>query len=244
MSFELKGFDIGLSNEVKVESVDKETKPVFSDDVKVDVFNVCDSSISVSELGCLHEAERDAFCDDRLTNRDLRTHDANNVEVVDFDMDMLSAVDEARSPQDVAKIVTNVRLMEHMRSNDVKVRFMAHLEANYGIVSYALRGSGMTRIEFNKLMKSNNNFRLNVESMKEIKTDLAQFTLCEGMDRGSIAAAHIELKANGKDRGYGKGDDHIVKKLLKKINELEGGKTGVTDLDMEKDYKNILKSGG
>ena len=188
--FELKGFD-RVENESNESGIGVDS----SCEVGVDASNSLKDSydgkslLDLSDLGYLYTSESDFML--RGSNLSVRCHDIKDVDVVDFDSEMMDAIDSAMKPSDVAKIVSHRRLFEEMKSNDIKVRFLAHLEANYGIVSYALRGSGLTRKQFNKLMKMDESFRLEVDSMKDLRLDLAELTLCECMERGNVKVMRV-----------------------------------------------------
>jgi len=180
-------------------------------------------------------------------NGDLLTYEDCEVEVVDVDLEAIQNIEDFDgSAMEVGLQIIKRRLFTDMTSNDVKVRFIAHLEANYGLIPYALRASGMKKGTYNRLMKDDQEFSMNVKSMTggDMKLDLAEHTLCRNMERGSVQASKIELENNGGERGYGKNEDPLIRKLTKRLKLIEGAdETDKTALDMETDYKRIIKEG-
>ncbi len=166
---------------------------------------------------------------------------------MDADLEMIGNIEDFDgSPMEIGLQIIKKRLLEEMKSNDVKVRFIAHLEANYGLIPYALRASGMKKGTYNRLMKDDPEFAANTKSMTQgdMKLDLAEHTLLRNMERNSVQASKIVLENTGGDRGYGKNDNLLVRKLMNRIKTFEGeDETEKTALDMETDYKRIIKEG-
>lgn len=211
----------------------------------VDPLSRAASTIEISEIGKLHNDHRAAFQTSK--NGDLLTYEDCDVEIVDADLEAIQNIEEFDgSTMEIGLQIIKRRLLEEMKSNDVKVRFIAHLEANYGLLPYALRASGMKRGTYNRLMKDDQEFAMNVRSMTsgDMKLDLAEHTLLRNMERGSVQGAKVVLENTGGERGYGKNNDPLVRKLMNRLKLLEGeDNTEKTALDMENDYKQIIKQG-
>jgi hypothetical protein len=219
----------------------KEEKPIDS----VDPLLLAASTIEISEIGKLNNDHRTAF--NKSKNGDLLTYEDCDIEITDADLEAIGNIEEFDgSPMEIGLQIIKKNLLLDMKSNDIKVRFLAHLEANYGLISYALRGSGMKKGTYNRLMKDDNEFALNVRSMTsgDMKLDLAEHTLLRNMERGSVQASKIELENNGGERGYGKNNDPLIRKLMNRLKLIEGeDETDKTALDMETYYKRIIKEG-
>ena len=219
----------------------KEDKPLNS----VDPLLLAASTIEISEIGKLNNDHRSAFQNSK--NGDLLTYEDCDIEIVDADLEAIQSIEDFdESTMEIGLQIIKRRLLEEMKSNDVKVRFIAHLEANYGLIPYALRASGMKRGTYNRLMKDDPEFAINARSMTsgDMKLDLAEHTLLRNMERGSVQASKIELENNGGERGYGKNNDPLIRKLMNRLKLIEGeDETEKTALDMETDYKRIIKEG-
>jgi hypothetical protein len=206
------------------------------------VGNEAVSTISLSTLGSLHEVEKKDFQRSINESAHMIEVEDEDVEIVDFDMMSIESVDNASSPREVAYNMKNKRLLLDMRSNDPKIRFLAHYEANYGILTVALSASGVTRKNYEKYRERDAEFKEAVNNMTEVKLDVAELSMFAAMERGNANMADKYLSKMGQSRGYGN-PNMVIKKLLGHIAMLEGSNVGeMTAAEAEKNWKEMLKT--
>lgn len=227
----------------------------FMDGGIVDADVVCDKNESndnpldcfrsdIIKEGLVFESNQEFLEDPRRTLDSIV--DVSEVEVVNEDeFNDVGSVDfSCGDPRQIVKQITNRRLIQDMRSNDIKVRFLAHLEANYGLLETALKGARLSRKRFDKFMKEDPEFALSVNSMAKLDSELAVSTLYDLVERKNFQATKLLLDKKGHDYGFGDNSDQLVKKLLKELDEFKGvSNDKKSAIDMANDYKKYLKQG-
>jgi hypothetical protein len=83
-----------------------------------------------------------------------------------------------------------------------QLRFLKALEESLSIVSGALEISNVSRSTYNNWMETNEDFKLNVELIKEKQIDFVESKLLQKIEMGDTAAITFYLKTKGKARGY------------------------------------------
>jgi hypothetical protein len=80
--------------------------------------------------------------------------------------------------------------------------FLKALEKNSGNISESCKKINISRKTFYHWCKKDENFKNQVEEIKESLIDLAENKLMEQIKKGNITAIIFFLKTKGKERGY------------------------------------------
>jgi hypothetical protein len=91
---------------------------------------------------------------------------------------------------------------EQKRTTDSKKRVLKALETSLGIVSAACKESEVSRTQFYKWIKEDEEFKQEVEELQNVVLDFAESTLHKLIADGNTAATIFFLKTKGKKRGF------------------------------------------
>ncbi|CAB5208372.1 hypothetical protein UFOVP182_30 [uncultured Caudovirales phage] len=127
-----------------------------------------------------------------------------------------------------------------------QVRFLKHLEESLSIVSAAIEASNTSRSTYNNWMETNEDFRLNVELIKEKQIDFVESKLLQKIELGDTAAITFYLKTKGRARGYmEKGEMDQGDKLVQiNITGIDRRNVEVKPIDITPITKKIDKGNG
>ena len=88
-------------------------------------------------------------------------------------------------------------------TSDTKKRvLMEALEKTMGVVSTACRNANISRDTFYRWYKEDDNFKEEVDKLKNVSLDFAESKLLEQINGGNTTAIIFYLKTQGKHRGY------------------------------------------
>ncbi len=85
---------------------------------------------------------------------------------------------------------------------NMKARLLEELGKTNGIVAYACKQAGVSRVTFYKYCNDDPEFKEQVENIVELQIDIAEAALIKKIGKGDIAAIIFYLKTKGKKRGY------------------------------------------
>jgi len=92
--------------------------------------------------------------------------------------------------------------MEQNRTSEKKRAFIEALKASLGIIATACEQIKITRPTYYKWMKTDDEFRQEVEDLENVTLDFAESQLLKQIKDGSTAATIFYLKTKGRKRGY------------------------------------------
>ena len=84
-----------------------------------------------------------------------------------------------------------------------KANFLTILEKNRGLVSYAIKESGIAIQTYYNWLEKDPDFRSKIEQIHEGIIDWVESKLYEKIDEKDIQGIMFSLKSKGKKRGYG-----------------------------------------
>lgn len=124
-----------------------------------------------------------------------------------------------------------------------QLRFLKALEEALSIVSGALEISNVSRSTYNNWMETNEDFKLNVELIKEKQIDFVESKLLQKIEMGDTAAITFYLKTKGKARGYvEKGDLDQGDKLVQiNITGIDRRDISIPSIEVKSATKKIDK---
>lgn len=124
-----------------------------------------------------------------------------------------------------------------------QLRFLKALEESLSIVSGALEMSNVSRSTYNNWIETNEDFKLNVELIKEKQIDFVESKLLQKIEMGDTAAITFYLKTKGKARGYvEKGDLDQGDKLVQiNITGIDRRDISIPSIEVKSATKKIDK---
>lgn len=92
--------------------------------------------------------------------------------------------------------------LSQRRTKYAKKKMLGILEKSLGIVTTACRAAGLSRTQFYEWVRSDPDFKKDVDEMEEIALDFAESKLHGLIDGNDTAATIFFLKCRAKKRGY------------------------------------------
>lgn len=86
--------------------------------------------------------------------------------------------------------------------NDSKKKFLEAFERNLGNISASCKAANISRMAYYDWMKGDDEFKIEVDALKEAQLDLAESALKKQIVNGNTTAIIFYLKTQAKDRGY------------------------------------------
>ena len=83
-----------------------------------------------------------------------------------------------------------------------KKAILEALEKSLGVVTTACKQAGIGRTQYYEWLRTDEEFRKQVEDVQNIALDFAESQLHQQIQSGSTAATIFYLKTKGKNRGY------------------------------------------
>jgi len=83
-----------------------------------------------------------------------------------------------------------------------KESLLKALEKSLGVVTTACKNANVHRSTFYEWYKKDNDFKLQVDDLKNVALDFAESKLHEQISKGVPSSTIFYLKAKGKNRGY------------------------------------------
>ena len=118
---------------------------------------------------------------------------------------------------------------EQIRTEVGKRAMISAMRKALGIVTPALKISGVSRTAFYEWLKEDPDFKVAIENVDEVSLDFGETALLKAIKRGNISAIIFFLKTKGKSRGY-------IEKFI-----LEHTKLSVSQLAQELDKIDSVK---
>ena len=118
---------------------------------------------------------------------------------------------------------------EQLSTKSKKKAMLSALEKSLGVVTTALRSTGVGRTAYYEWLKEDAEFKAKVDAVPDIALDFAESKLHKLIDDGVPSATIFYLKTKGKDRGYVERQE---------INANVKNETIVIDLGQGKDEPN------
>lgn len=109
-----------------------------------------------------------------------------------------------------SKAVMAVMERRHEKVRERKKKFLKALEKTQGLVSLAMRISGIDSDCHYKWMKKDLEYKEKVEKIEEDRLDMAEATVMAKISENDLKAAMFYLENKGRRRGYGKSADVAV----------------------------------
>jgi len=92
--------------------------------------------------------------------------------------------------------------MKANKTNNNKKLVIEALHSSLGVVTDALKSTNLSRTQFYKWMKDDQDFRAEVDDVKNIALDFAESQLYSLITEKNPTAVIFYLKTKGKNRGY------------------------------------------
>lgn len=88
------------------------------------------------------------------------------------------------------------------KTNKNKIRMLEELKRSMGIVSLACDKANLSRTQFYKWLKDDDDFRQKYEEIEERQIDFVESRLFQNIKNGDATSIIFYLKTKGKKRGY------------------------------------------
>lgn len=88
------------------------------------------------------------------------------------------------------------------KTNKNKIRMLEELKCSMGIVSLACDKANISRTQFYKWLKDDEDFRQKYEEIEERQIDFVESRLFQNIKNGDPTSIIFYLKTKGKKRGY------------------------------------------
>ena len=88
------------------------------------------------------------------------------------------------------------------KTNRNKIRMLEELKRSMGIVSLACDKANLSRTQFYKWLKEDDDFRQKYEEIEERQIDFVESRLFQNIKNGDATSIIFYLKTKGKKRGY------------------------------------------
>lgn len=88
------------------------------------------------------------------------------------------------------------------KTNRNKIRLLEELKRSMGIVSLACDKANLSRTQFYKWLKEDDDFRQKYEEIEERQIDFVESRLFQNIKNGDSTSIIFYLKTKGKKRGY------------------------------------------
>lgn len=88
------------------------------------------------------------------------------------------------------------------KTNKNKIRLLEELKRSMGIVSLACDKANLSRTQFYKWLKEDDDFRQKYEEIEERQIDFVESRLFQNIKNGDATSIIFYLKTKGKKRGY------------------------------------------
>ena len=92
--------------------------------------------------------------------------------------------------------------MEQNRTQIAKKQMLKALESSLGVVTTALKATNLSRTNYYKWLKEDEDFAKSVKEVENIALDFGESQLHAQMKDGNTSATIFFLKTKGKKRGY------------------------------------------
>lgn len=108
-----------------------------------------------------------------------------------------------------------------IKKEDKKEVLLKTLEKSYGNVSDACKMANISRNQFYKYVRTDEDFKEKVDELQESLIDIAETALYKQIEAKNITAIIFFLKTKGKQRGYIERVEHVNKEVQEFENKTE-----------------------
>ena len=100
--------------------------------------------------------------------------------------------------------------MEQNRTKINKERLLKALESSLGVITTALKATDLSRTNFYKWLKEDEEFAAKVKEIENVSLDFAESKLFEQIQENNTSATIFYLKTKGRKRGYWEKQQHDI----------------------------------
>ena len=101
------------------------------------------------------------------------------------------------------KVDTSHARKEQQRTTDAKAELLRQLEERLGVVTLACKDAGVSRCQYYKWLKEDEEFRAKVDDIQEVALDFVENALFRNIQNRDTQSILYYLKTKGSKRGYG-----------------------------------------